>query len=150
MFYGGLANAFANITTVESDLSILKWEKDDFRQSMMTLEGIFHAKQHRVVMGIVVPIGFDDGVGAQWNEQMTLLQFTSRKLTKFKAISTFYILPILKIFGRWIWAKSGKDWRLPYLRRLDLDPQYKVKLLILVMLHSKHIRNQNWFLKIWY
>ncbi|CAK9238270.1 unnamed protein product [Sphagnum troendelagicum] len=31
MFCGGLANAFANITSVESDFSILKWEKDDFR-----------------------------------------------------------------------------------------------------------------------
>jgi hypothetical protein len=63
MFCGGLANAFANITSVESDFSILKWEKDDFRQSMMnlTLEGIFQAKQHHVVIGIPVPIGFDDG-----------------------------------------------------------------------------------------
>jgi len=43
MFCGGLANAFANTTSVESDFSILKWEKDDFRQSMMNLmlEGIF-------------------------------------------------------------------------------------------------------------
>ncbi len=43
MFCGGLANAFANTTSVESDFSILKWEKDDFQQSMMnlTLEGIF-------------------------------------------------------------------------------------------------------------
>ncbi len=65
MFCGGLANAFANITSVESYFSILKWEKDDFRQSMMnlTLEGIFQAKQRRVVMGIPVPTGFDDAVG---------------------------------------------------------------------------------------
>jgi hypothetical protein len=63
MFCSGLANAFANITSVESDFSILKWEKDDFRQSMMnlTLEGIFQAKQRRVVMGIPVPTKFDDG-----------------------------------------------------------------------------------------
>ncbi len=67
MFCRGLANAFANTTSVESDLSILKWEKDDFRQSMMnlTLDGIFQAKQRRVVMGILVPIGFDDGARAQ-------------------------------------------------------------------------------------
>jgi hypothetical protein len=67
MFYSGLANAFTNTTSVESYFSILKWEKDDFRQSMMnlTLEGIYQAKQRRVVMGILVPIGFDDGVGAQ-------------------------------------------------------------------------------------
>ena len=67
MFCGGLANAFANTTSVESDSSIMKWEKDDFRQSMMnlTLEGIFQAKQRRVMMGIHVPTGFDDGGGAQ-------------------------------------------------------------------------------------
>ena len=43
MFYGGLANAFANITSIESDFNIMKWEKNDFRQSMMNmmLEGIF-------------------------------------------------------------------------------------------------------------
>ena len=31
----------------------------------LTLEGIFQAKQHRVVMEMYVPTGFDDGVGAQ-------------------------------------------------------------------------------------
>ena len=30
MFCGGLANAFANTTNVESDFSIQKWEKYDF------------------------------------------------------------------------------------------------------------------------
>jgi hypothetical protein len=30
MFYGGLANAFANTTSIESDFNILKWEKYDF------------------------------------------------------------------------------------------------------------------------
>jgi len=66
MFCGGLANVFANTTSAKSDFSILKWEKYDFRQSMMnlTLEGIFQAKQRRVVMGILVLIGFDDA-GAQ-------------------------------------------------------------------------------------
>jgi hypothetical protein len=46
MFCGGLANAFANTTKVESDFSILKWKKKDFRQLLMnlTLEGIFQAK----------------------------------------------------------------------------------------------------------
>jgi hypothetical protein len=65
MFCGGLANAFANITSVESYFSILKWEKDDFRRSMMNqmLEDIFQAKQRRVVMGIHVLTRFDDGVG---------------------------------------------------------------------------------------
>ncbi len=66
MFYGGLANAFANTTSIELDFSILKWEKYDFQKSMMnlTLEDIFQAKQHHVVMGNPVPIGFDDGIGA--------------------------------------------------------------------------------------
>jgi hypothetical protein len=60
-----LANAFTNTTSVESDFSILKWEKDDFRHSMMnlTLEGTFQAKQRRVVMRIPVLTGFDDGAG---------------------------------------------------------------------------------------
>ncbi|KAI9915742.1 hypothetical protein PsorP6_007650 [Peronosclerospora sorghi] len=42
-FSGGLAVAFANTTSVESDFSVLKWENDNFRQSMtnLTLEGIF-------------------------------------------------------------------------------------------------------------
>ena len=67
MFCGGLANVFANTSSVGSDFSILKWEKYDFRQSMMNLmlEGIFQAKQRRVVMRILVPIRFNDGVGAQ-------------------------------------------------------------------------------------
>jgi hypothetical protein len=64
--WGRVTNAFANTTSVESDFSILKWEKNDFRQSMMnlTLEGIFQAKQRHVMMGILVPTGFNDGAGA--------------------------------------------------------------------------------------
>ena len=59
MFCGGFTNAFASTTSVESDFSILKWEKDDFRQSMMNLilEGIFQVKQCCVVMGILVRLG---------------------------------------------------------------------------------------------
>jgi hypothetical protein len=46
-FCSGLATAFPNTTLVESDFSILKWEKDDNRSSMtdLTLEGIFQCKQ---------------------------------------------------------------------------------------------------------
>ncbi|CAM6007707.1 unnamed protein product [Sphagnum balticum] len=42
-FYSGLATTFLNMMSVESDFSILKWEKDDYRSSMtnLTLEGIF-------------------------------------------------------------------------------------------------------------
>lgn len=46
-FCGGIATAFANTTSVESDFSILKWEMNPNRTSLMhlSLEGIFQAKQ---------------------------------------------------------------------------------------------------------
>jgi hypothetical protein len=46
-FCGGLATVFANSTSVESDFSILKWEKDEFRSCLLdlSLEGIFQSKQ---------------------------------------------------------------------------------------------------------
>jgi len=46
-FYRGLASAFANTTSVESDFSILKCEKDAYRMCPMALsvEGIFQTKQ---------------------------------------------------------------------------------------------------------
>jgi hypothetical protein len=42
-FWGGLVSAFANTTSVESDFSILKCEKDTYRMCLMGLsvEGIF-------------------------------------------------------------------------------------------------------------
>jgi hypothetical protein len=42
-FCAGLATVFSNSTSVESDLSILKWELDEFRKSLLdlSLEGIF-------------------------------------------------------------------------------------------------------------
>ena len=51
MFCGGLATAFANTTSVESDFSILKWEMNEFRTCMMhlSLEGIFQAKQRQIL-----------------------------------------------------------------------------------------------------
>jgi hypothetical protein len=50
-FVGGLATAFANTTSVESDFSILKWEMDENRTCLMhlSLEGIFQAKQRKVL-----------------------------------------------------------------------------------------------------
>ena len=41
--------------------------ENDFQKSMMnmTLEGISQTKQRRVVMGIPISTGLDDGVGAQ-------------------------------------------------------------------------------------
>ena len=46
-FCGGLATAFPGTSTVESDFSIVKWEKDDCRIGLtdFSLEGILHAKQ---------------------------------------------------------------------------------------------------------
>ncbi|KAI9915801.1 hypothetical protein PsorP6_008588 [Peronosclerospora sorghi] len=54
-FSGGLAVAFANTTSVESDFSILKWENDNFRQSMsnLTLEGIFQDKRRGLLDSLV-------------------------------------------------------------------------------------------------
>jgi hypothetical protein len=67
MLCGGLANAFTNTTSIESYFSIMKWEKMTFRQSMMNLilKGILQAKQFRVVMGILVSTGFDNGAGTR-------------------------------------------------------------------------------------
>ena len=44
----GLASAFPNTATVESDFSIIGWEKSDDRHDLtdFSLEGILHAKQH--------------------------------------------------------------------------------------------------------
>ena len=50
-FCSGLASPFANTTSIESDFSILKWEKDEFRQNLLdlSLEGIFQAKQFHLL-----------------------------------------------------------------------------------------------------
>jgi hypothetical protein len=46
-FCGGLATVFANTTSVEFNFSILNWEMDANRTTLMhlSLEGIFQAKQ---------------------------------------------------------------------------------------------------------
>jgi hypothetical protein len=61
MFCGRLGSTFANTASIESDFNILKWEKDDFQQSMMdlTLEGNFQTKQHCIMMEIKVPKVFE-------------------------------------------------------------------------------------------
>jgi hypothetical protein len=48
-FCGGLASAFPNTATVESDFSIIGWEKDDNRVDLtdFSLEGILHSKQFK-------------------------------------------------------------------------------------------------------
>ena len=50
-FCGGLASAFANTTSVESDFSILKWEMNPNRTCLMhlSLEGIFQTKQRAIL-----------------------------------------------------------------------------------------------------
>jgi hypothetical protein len=59
-FCGGLASAFANTTSVESDFSILKCEKDAYRMCLMALsvEGIFQTMQLitiREMLGLITP-----------------------------------------------------------------------------------------------
>jgi hypothetical protein len=46
-FCGGLASIFPNTSTVESDFSVIGWEKDEYRQCLtdFSLESIVHAKQ---------------------------------------------------------------------------------------------------------
>jgi hypothetical protein len=47
----GLAIVFLNSMSVESDLSIFKWELDEFRKSLLdlSLEGIFQVKQFELL-----------------------------------------------------------------------------------------------------
>ncbi|KAH6564522.1 hypothetical protein BASA62_007859 [Batrachochytrium salamandrivorans] len=48
LFCGGLASAFPNTSTVESDFSLLRYEKDDTRKCLtdFSLDGIFHCMGH--------------------------------------------------------------------------------------------------------
>ncbi|KAI0561426.1 hypothetical protein FGB62_82g067 [Gracilaria domingensis] len=45
-FVGGLASVFHGTSSVESDFSVMNWEKDEYRQSLtdISLEGILQAK----------------------------------------------------------------------------------------------------------
>ena len=45
--FGGLASVFPGTCTVESDFSIIRYEKDDYRTELtnFSLEGILHCKQ---------------------------------------------------------------------------------------------------------
>ncbi len=51
-FCGGLASPFPNMAIVESDFSILKWEKDLHRSNItpFSLEGILHYRQIRSLL----------------------------------------------------------------------------------------------------
>lgn len=50
-FCGGIATVFPNTASVESDFSILGWEKDKHRLSItdLSLEGIMHCKQYDIL-----------------------------------------------------------------------------------------------------
>ena len=54
-FCGGIATIFANTATVESDFSVLGWEKDEYRMSLMdvSLEGIMQWKQFDLLSRLV-------------------------------------------------------------------------------------------------
>lgn len=43
-----MASAFTGTSTVENDVSIIKWEYDEFRESFMyfSLEGVLQSKQY--------------------------------------------------------------------------------------------------------
>ncbi len=53
-FCGGLATAFPNTTAVESDFSMVKWEKNDTRTSLtsLALAGIMQAKQFELLKAL--------------------------------------------------------------------------------------------------
>jgi len=54
-FCGGIATVFANTVSVESDFSILRWEKDEYRLSLtdLSLEGIMQSKQYALLKSLV-------------------------------------------------------------------------------------------------
>ena len=53
-FCGGLASAFPNTTTIESDFSMVKWKKDAQCTSLtsLSLVGVMHSKQFDVLSGL--------------------------------------------------------------------------------------------------
>jgi hypothetical protein len=50
-FCGCLLTAFPNTATVESDISVIGWEKDDYRTSLtdFSLGAIVHCKKYNVL-----------------------------------------------------------------------------------------------------
>lgn len=63
IFFGGFASIFPNIATVESDFSIMGYEKNDHRQNLahISLSGIMHAKQRNEIKN--VPLRRSDNAG---------------------------------------------------------------------------------------
>jgi len=56
-FFGGLASVSPGTSTVESDFSIIGYEKDDYRQALtnFSLEGIMQCKQFEL-LGKIMPL----------------------------------------------------------------------------------------------
>ena len=52
---GGLATAFPNTSSVESDFSVVQWEKDSSRTRLtnLSLAGVMHAKQYDMLKSLV-------------------------------------------------------------------------------------------------
>lgn len=50
-FCGGLASVFPGTSPVESDFSIIGWEKDEYRFNLtdLSLEGVLHSKQKAIL-----------------------------------------------------------------------------------------------------
>ena len=48
---GGLASPFSGTSPVESDFSIIGWEKDEYRLNLtdLSLEGVLHSKQKAIL-----------------------------------------------------------------------------------------------------
>ena len=53
-FSGGIASVFPGTAQVESDFSIVKAEKDDFRTAItdLSLEGVLHCKQFSMLASL--------------------------------------------------------------------------------------------------
>ena len=53
-FCGGLATVFLGMSTVESDFSIVNFEKTEYRSALMdlSLEGILHSKQYTIIKSL--------------------------------------------------------------------------------------------------
>ena len=53
-FCGGIATAFPNTAAVESDFSVLGWEKDEYRLELsdLYLEGILQSKQFNLLTSL--------------------------------------------------------------------------------------------------
>ena len=53
-FCGGLATVFPGTATVESDFSIVNYEKNEYRTSLtdLSLEGILHSKQFKMIQAL--------------------------------------------------------------------------------------------------